>query len=398
MAAPTRFTDAPEARATFGDALVERVTAQSLLADPAADALVARFRRMPGGAGWRILDAALAAGTADVPGAPPELADVLAPALSPPAWVDHELVDAGAIAWWRVGGGTQLLALVSGSLAYGYGSANLARPLAATGRLTQMAPRRLGETSRWVVAATGPGALRPGGAGIAATVRLRVVHALVRAALHRKGWDVEAWGEPISVADTLATGMAGFFTVPMRAMEDMGVRFSPAEREAIAHLWCWICRLMGVPEEHLLRSHAEAERWAACALALDPGPIEASPALLDALLFSSQRHAVLPGPLGLVARQVSGHVFGAFARRWMGDERADELGAPDTPLKHVAPLLRPLNRARDVVRATGLLGGDERIVAFERALTMRMMQLNGTPAAQISPDEVEREPVLRAAA
>jgi hypothetical protein len=229
-------------------------------------------------------------------------------------------------------------------------------------------------------------------------VRLRLVHALVRTHLRRKGWDTAAWGEPISLADTLATGMAGFFTVPMHAMEDMGVRFTPAEREAIAHLWCRICHLMGVPEEHLLRSYAEADAWAQCALELDPGPIPESPALLDALLFSSQRHEHLPGPAAFVARQVSGHVFGAFARRWMGDERADALGAPDTPLKHVAPLLRPLNRARDMALATGLLGSDERIAALERAIVLRLMRLNGAPPAQISPEEVEREPVLRAAA
>lgn len=375
--------------------LTARITAQSFLADPPADALVARFRALPGGAGWRMLDDALAGRS--VTGAPPELAAVLAPALDPPDWVDDDLVDAGAVAWWRAGAPMQLLALTSGSLAYGYGNARLARPLAMTGRLTQMAPRRLGETSRWVMAATAPGALRPGGAGVAATVRLRLVHALVRARL-RRDWDVATDGEPISVADTLATGMAGFFTVPMDAMADMGVRFTPAEREAIAHLWCRICHLMGVPEEHLLRSYPEAKAWADHALSMDPGPIAESPALLDALLFSSQKHEALPGPAAFVARQVSGHVFGAFARRWMGAERADALGAPDTPLKHAAPLLRPFNRARDMALATGLLGPDERVAAIERALVLRLMRLNGTPQAQLSPEEVEREPVLRAAA
>jgi hypothetical protein len=155
---------------------------------------------------------------------------------------------------------------------------------------------------------------------------------------------------------------------------------------------------MGVPEEFLPGSYAEAVHWAEASRDLDSGGIPESADLVHALLFGAFDFGeLLPGPLAAVARQVSAHAFGACARRWMGDDRADELGAPDTPLKHLVPLARPLVRGRALVRKTGLLGSDERIGAMERALTVRLMDALGTAAGPLQPEHVEHEPVLEAA-
>lgn len=394
----SRYGDVDAVRAEHGAELTDRLIAMTRKGDPAADALVAAFRALPGGAGWRMVDEALAG--RDVPGAPPELWDVVGPALEPPDWVDLDLVDAGAVARWRVSSATQALALTCGSLAFGYRSGALSRPLVATGRLTQMAPRRLGETARWTVVATQPGALRPGGDGIRATVRLRLVHALVRAHLARKGdWDVEAWGVPLSAADTMATGLGGFLIVPLNALADLGVRHSPADLEAQFHLWRWISFLMGVEREDLPDSLEEARHWIEVGLALDGGPHEGSPELMRALLRHGYAfEAFLPGPLSAVSREISSQVLGAFARRWMGDEMADRLGVPDTPLKHAGPLLlRPATLARELVLATGALGSAERVAAREVALVSRVLGAVRAAPQALQPDEVEQEPVLRAA-
>ncbi|WP_205698357.1 oxygenase MpaB family protein [Conexibacter sp. SYSU D00693] len=392
----SRVHDVEGARATHGAELVDRIIAAADVVDDDADRLVAAFRAMPGGRGWQLLDAALAG--QDVAGAPPELEAVVRPALDPPSWVDLDLVDAGAVARWRISSATQAIALTCGSLAFGYRSAALSRPLAATGRLTQMAPRRLGETARWVVAATQPGALRPGAEGLRLTVRLRLVHALVRTHLLAKpDWDREAWGPPISVADTIATGLGGFLLVPKRALEDLGVRYTPAELEAQFHLWRWITHLLGAPEEHLPASLEDAQAWIGCALDLDGEPHEQSPELMRALLhhgFAFTRF--LPGPVGVLSRHVSAQVLGGFTRRWMGEAMADRLGVPDTPLKHAAPLLRPATIAREVLLATGALGDAHRIAEREIALVSRMMDLTRAPA-QLEPERVQDEPVLRAA-
>ncbi len=207
---PELSSRADAARLEHDPGLVDRLLAGIFVGDPMADRLVLAFDDRPGGEGLRLLDEALRDGVAPA-AAPPELAEMLAPVFEPPSGVDMRMVEAGALAYWRTGGVNLGLALTCGSLAFGYQSARLSRPLAATGRLTRMAPRRLQETSAWLAIATRPGALQPGGAGIRATVRLRVVHALVRRHLAADpSWDEATWGVPISATDSALTAMGGF--------------------------------------------------------------------------------------------------------------------------------------------------------------------------------------------
>jgi hypothetical protein len=362
-----------------------RLAAARHVGDPAADAVVAAFSDLPGGEGWQLLESALVAkGT--VPFA--SLEALVEPLREPPAWLDLDLADAGAVAYWRVGAPMLFLTLTYGSLAFGYQSADLVRPLAATGRLERMAPRRIAETSRWVAAVTAPGGMCPGAEGWRATIRVRLVHALVRRHLLESGaWDPE-WGVPISAAGGFATAIGGFFVVPMRAMRDLGVRFSPSEREAIAHLWRWIGYVMGVPEDLLPVSAREAVEWVDVALPHGGTPTEDSPRLMRALLYEGLNL----GPASPIAAQL----VGALSRRWMGHEMADRLEVPGARLSRLVPLVRPVTRARDVVRATGLLGSDRRMAELELALVRRTLALRRAPRRPLDPSAAEAEPVLAA--
>jgi hypothetical protein len=118
---------------------------------------------------------------------------------------------------------------------------------------------------------------------------------------------------------------------------------------------------------------------------------------VHALLFHGLAYdRFLPGPLASVARTATGHAFGGLARRWMGNEMADRLDVPYTPLVHLPLLLRPLHRARDAARVTGLLGSDERIVELEFGLVERAMALVRAAPTAIQPETVEQEPALAA--
>lgn len=384
------------------DPLAARLEAANSVGDPLADRLVEEFRRLPGGVGWGLLDEAVAGeltaeGAGDRAAAIALLDELVAPAFDPPAWVDLDRVDAGAVAYWRAGAVNLSLALTCGSLAFGYQSPRLSRPLMATGRLNRMAPRRLQETSDWLTTATRPGALRPGGEGVAATVRLRVVHALVRKHLADSPRWQEEWGVPISSRDVLLTGIGGFLVAPVRALGDLGLRYSRDELDAMTHQWAWIASLMGAPEDLLPRSFKEARETMDTALSAESEPIEESRELMHALLnYGSQ--LPLEDRLPSVAREplrlVKSQVLGAFTRRWMGEDTADFLGVPNTPLKHVVPLVRLPTIAREVARSTRLFGSDARIAAFEMALVDRVAAARKQRVRTISPAEAARRPVV----
>jgi hypothetical protein len=348
---------------------VARFEAADRVGDPEADALVAAFAALGGGAGWRALDTALDGGRPEAAAA--QLAALLKPLRSPPPWVDFDAVDAGATAFWRAGFAAQFFALAYGSLAYGYQEASLVRPLAATGRLDRMAGRRVGETARWGLDVTTPGSMHPGAEGWRSTIRVRLVHALVRARLSRaEWWDHDAWGNPISATGAFATGIIGFYVMPTRALEDLGFRYSDAEHEALFALWRWISFVMGTPEELLPASPAEAREWTEVLVERSEGPNEDSPRLMRALL----RHGLpVPGPL----QDPAARVVGGFARRWMGREMADALGVPRVSSAPLVPLLRPATRARAALLR---VAPDERVGALERAIARRLLGGGRAPA------------------
>lgn len=396
VAQPSRFGDLDAVRRTHGPEVVEKITRSVFETDVAADALVERFAALPGGAGWRMLDVALRDGIDAVVDAPPELAALVEDALTPPDWVDLDLVDRGAVAWWRAGGPLQLLALTAGSLAYGY-STSFARPLLLTGRLKERAGRRLGETANWVLLATRPGELHPGADGLRETVRIRLVHALVRRHLRRSGrWDTANWGEPISVGDTLATGIIGFCTYPVTGLRDLGIDYSPEELEAMVHLWSWISHLQGVPKEYLPDSWDEAVAlWKAAEEAEDVR-IEGADELVHALLFHGLGlDKALPRPLAGPASRISGYGMAAVARQWMGDERADLLRIPHSRLAALIPALRMMVRLRERGRRAGLAPSDERLVRFELFAANHVMALMRSKPP-MTPDAAAEQPALAA--
>jgi len=230
---------------------------------------------------------------------------------------------------------------------------------------------------------------RPGAAGVRETVHIRMVHAMVRAQIHRSGkWDTANWGEPISVGDTLATGIIGFCTYPIDGLRDLGVDYDRDELEAMTHLWSWITYLMGVPEEYLPKDYDDAVRIARAGFDLDRTKVEGADELLDALFFHSIRYEkLLPWPLAAPVRSGVGNVMAAVARRWMGEERADLLAIPDTPVAALIPLLRAAVTTREKARSLGLMPSDERLVALEFAAT-GMLRRVARPSWPVRPGAI----------
>ncbi|MFT3715852.1 MAG: oxygenase MpaB family protein [Gordonia sp. (in: high G+C Gram-positive bacteria)] len=343
--------------------------------DALADAVVAEFFS-GAGLGWAETIGALDT-PHDVDGLPPALTKFLTRATTPPSWFDPALARAGADAWWRFGS-LQSSTLYQ-SLIYGYQARGFTRPLAETGRLTDGTWDRVYATARWVALATAPDQMDIGAPGWVETARIRLVHAMVRHHLiQRQDWDVKAWGVPINQTYSQFTITAGFLAIPLKVGKDFGLRYSPAEREAITHLWRWIGWVMGVDDKLLPTSYADAETIYRIATDFRMEPDESGKALVKALLHDGYTADLgLPGPLNSavysLARPFLKPFFATLSSRWMEPEMAEALGLRPSRLNNLVVLARPVVRSREVLRSMGLLGSDHTVARRElRMVTSRL--------------------------
>ncbi len=333
---PSRFRNLAHARATFG-AQVDRVGALLYRGDELADRVVDAFATMPSGAGMALVERGLDHGAAAVPDAPAALRELLDEVAAVPAWVDARALERGGELLLRVGlFGSVALGV---SLLYGYASPGGNKPLVFSGRLEEQAPRRIRETSRFVEATCLPGGLARGGAGLAITVKVRLMHAQVRRMILRSGlWDEARWGLPINQHDMAATAIL-FSLAPIDALSKLGFIFDTEEKHLYMQLWRYSGHLMGVSPEILPTSVEDAQRLADIIAVTEGSPDDDSRRLTKALLRSGPRS--LPGTPEERARQARAADFGeGLVRSIMGDELADALGLPSTRYRHAIHAVR----------------------------------------------------------
>ncbi|WIM99325.1 oxygenase MpaB family protein [Actinoplanes oblitus] len=256
--------------------------------DEVAAALVRAVRETPGMT-MRDLDRLVAAGPAE--GVPDALTAFFRTVRERPAWVDDALLARGAEAC-RTFGMDAGLVLAYGSLLGGYRTGAALEPLVRTGRLSGGETlRRIIETSHWWRAVTAPGGLAPGGPGFTATLRVRVLHALVNARLEADPtWDHEFRGLPINQYDQAST-LGIFSTSFLLHLRLLGVRVSRADARAVMHLWCYVGWLLGVDEEWLPFTERRGRRQLYHFLSFDPPPDRNSVALACALIAMTDEFA-----------------------------------------------------------------------------------------------------------
>ena len=156
---------------------------QAMLAgDPLADAVVAMYHRLPAGQGRKLLDQALEQGLHTLDDPPEELPALFHQVDHEPIWLDRAQLRLACEVSHRVGLAGELV-LRNLSLMGGYLAAAAAKPLAFTGELDRMANRRLVETGKFWIDVTTPGGLERDRDGFKSAVRVRLMHAQVRAML-----------------------------------------------------------------------------------------------------------------------------------------------------------------------------------------------------------------------
>lgn len=226
--------------------------------DPAMDALVDWMYAAGPREARGLFETALERGIGAVPDAPEELKAFFRTVDRTPAWVDPALLADGRRFIHGLGD-SALFVLRDLALMGGYLLSGFNQSLVATGALNKSTARRVAETGKWWTDCTEAGGLERFGPGFKTTLRVRMVHSLVRRGLAGGDkWDAATWGMPLSQVDMVGTYL-GFSVVMLGGLRKLGIPVTSRESRAVMHLWSYACWLMGVDEEWLCAREGDGD-------------------------------------------------------------------------------------------------------------------------------------------
>lgn len=317
------------------------------MGDRLADAVVAMYKTLPAGQGRKLVDQALEHGIDSIEEPPQALAELFEQLDHEPIWLDHKKLDLACDISRRIGPWGELV-LRNMSLMGGYLAGAAAKPLVFTGQLDRMTPRRLVETGKFWMDVTTKGGLERNQEGFKSAVRVRLMHAQVRAMLLQSGkWD-PAWGHPLNQWDCMGT-ILEFSTILITGLRALGFIFTRKEREAITHLWRYVGYLMGVEERILPANDADAMRALYHVMAT-VGPNDDDTRTLGQALANVPFQNAPDHWLGQRLARLESTLRIGYTRYILGDEAGDKLGLPRTAAKYFWPAQVPLRMSAELVR------------------------------------------------
>ncbi len=345
-------------------------------ADPLADAVASLLHDQP--SARAALEAAIERGIDAVPDAPAPLRALFAAIDRPRPWLDRAALRLATDTMLRVGV-TGTYALGGASLMSGYLSSGGVKPLAATGALVRNAERRLAETNKFVRDIATSGDVSRFSDGIKTTIRVRIMHAMVRRRLEASpAWRADAWGTPINQHDMVGTNLQ-FSVVYVSGLAALGYVLSRREREAVMHLWRYVGAVIGVREDLLPTTLAEGLELVWILLQTEEGPDDDSRALARALLGAFHRSR--PTRARWMAGRFEGRFLAGYARFILGRTSADALHLPDDRWRHAPLVIVPARLALESLRSF-VPGARERQLERGRQLIEQqaLESLEGRPA------------------
>lgn len=347
--------------------------------DPAADGVVAALFADGDVDAVNRLFGQLLSGRVVLDGAPPELVTFLTSTATLPAWADAGKIAAAeqlAVEYGFLSAGV----LYTSGLPTCYVSGSIAAVLCSTLRLERldMMWRRLIETGQFVFNVSDRGGMGAGGLGVRSTQQVRLMHAAVRhlilthdtggfsealssslaRSLARIEWD-HAHGYPVNQQD-LAWTLLSFSYSVIAALDQLGARLSPAEKDAYIHLWRVVGHVLGVDERLLFADFREAEALYA----------RLAPRVMADTAHGRQLTQAL---VEFVAPVVWPRLTRALIRYHVGDECAKRLGVHATGAGRIAQWL-VVALLRAVVDTKRRLGREAPLLRrLGEALTRRLV-------------------------
>ena len=326
-----------------------------------------------------LFEQALERGIDAVPNAPAPLRAFFAQIDATPAWLEWDKVELGA-QMHRRGGVAGTYGGRDVALVGGYQASAFNKTLLLTGALEKGPARRFAETLRWALDCTAAKGMSRFEAGFKSTVRVRLIHALVRRHVQRlPDWRMEEWGLPINQPDMAAT-LLGALVVPLLVARVMGMVQTRSERDAAVHHARYVGWLMGVEEGWLPNNETEAMTLLTQILLSIANPDETSAQMarpmIDEPLGRPYRH------FAALRRRIDRSKHLSISRLFLGQRGMRNLGLPEGVLPwyplvmipfnlgyHLASRLLPGGRARAALRGRraqeqflALLSGDQAAV------------------------------------
>jgi hypothetical protein len=255
---------------------------------------------------------------------PEDIRSYMKAASALPSWRDEAMVNEAEQFFLLYGIASSTL-LACASLPQCYVMKYGTEVLAYTKFLQVNPTRRIQETAQMVMDVMVPGGLKAGGRGVRATMKVRVMHAIVRhmimkderAAANPSDPELKAtFGLPINQEDMVYTLMT-FSYVVIEGFRMMGYRVTDRQREGYIHCWNVVGYLMGIREELLPATFADAKELFEAIQRRQVGQSEAGQKLTAALLDAVQD--AVPG-------DHHDPLVAALARKLVGDATADTLG------------------------------------------------------------------------
>ncbi|WP_199444591.1 oxygenase MpaB family protein [Umezawaea beigongshangensis] len=260
---------------------------------------------------------------------------------APPAWTDASRL-ARAHEFFLDDGMHVASVLSFGAMVNCYAQPRPSKVLALTHGLAQP-QRRLSETSQFVLNMMGPDQFGTGGSFVPTIQKTRLIHAAVRFFITRSGrWDVEADGVPICQQDLLGALMI-FSVQVIDGMRRIGISVTETEAEDYYYVWRVTGTLLGIREDAIPTTLAEAEELSRTVVEASYAPSEEGVVLTRALLDLYAK--LMPG------RTFDG-VVPAMIRQVVAPEVADWMRVPRSRgwggvVRGAARMMRLLERAED---------------------------------------------------
>ena len=224
------------------------------------------------------------------------------------------------------------------------------RVLRQTGQLLNNTNRRVFETMQMVIDVMRPDGLTSQGKGLATALKVRLMHAAIRAQILFSAnnpallkaygsWD-KSLGEPINQEDMAGTLMSFSYLI-LDGLEKLGHRLADKKKNGFLEAWQVIGEIMGIHDTLIPATLDEARELTEAITARQIEATEDSREMLKALLEMYQKELVWPIFSGIPA---------ALMRYFLPPHLADQLGVPQAMFSSAAlRLLAPLSAFADWV-------------------------------------------------